>query len=504
VLAVTVLGSGIAFLDATVVSVALPEIARDLDADLGALQWTLNGYLLTLASLILLGGSLGDRYGRRLIFNVGIAWFAAASVLCALAPNVETLIAARVLQGIGGALLTPGSLAIIEATFRPEDRGRAIGAWSGLGGAAAALGPLLGGYLIEAVSWRAIFWINVPLGLFVIAMANRYVPETKDPTVGGRLDYRGSMLATLGLAGITFALIQAPEQGLISPSVILAGGLGVAAFIAFVVVERRILHPMIPLDIFSSRQFTSANLVTFVVYAALGGVFFLLVVFLQVVLGYTPLAAGVASAPVTLLLLLLSPRAGALAQKYGPRVPLTVGPIVIGVGFLMIGTIEAGDSYLTGVLPGVLVFGLGLAMVVAPVTATVLAAADPRHSGMASAVNNAVARVAGLVAVAVFPLIAGLSGGDLLDPEALADGFSIAMTAAAVLAVAGGVLAWFTISNDVLDTAPVGDDASSPARAATDRSCGVAGTPLRPSREASSAPITEQPPGRDRPAPESA
>ena len=492
ILAVTVLGSGIAFLEATVVSVALPEIARDLDAGLGAIQWTLNGYLLSLAALILLGGSLGDRYGRRLIFNIGIAWFAAASVLCALAPNVEILIAARVLQGVGGALLTPGSLAIIEATFHPSDRARAIGAWSGLGGAAAALGPLLGGYLIDAVSWRAIFWLNVPFGVFVILMANRFVPETKDPTVGGRLDYRGSLLVTLGLAGLTFALIQAPEQGVGSPGVLLSIAIGVAALVGFVFVERRIRYPMMPLDIFSSRQFTAANLVTFVVYAALGGVFFLLVVFLQVVLGYSPLEAGAASAPVTLLLLLLSPRAGALATRIGPRIPLTIGPIVIGAGFLLIATIEAGDSYVSGVLPGVLVFGLGLALVVAPVTATVLAAADPRHSGVASAVNNAVARVAGLVAVAVFPLIAGLSGGDLLDPVALGDGFRVAMIAAAVMAVAGGVLAWLTISNDVLDTAPVGDDASSPARAATDRSCGVAGTPLRPAREADCIPLSAQ------------
>ena len=486
------------------VSVALPEIGRDLGADLGSLQWTLNGYLLTLASLILLGGALGDRYGRRLIFNVGIAWFGAASVLCALAPTVEALIAARVLQGIGGALLTPGSLAIIEATFHPSDRARAIGAWAGLGGAAAAIGPLVGGYLIDAVSWRAIFWLNVPLAVFVIVMANRHVPETKDPTAGGRLDYRGSLLVTLGLAGLTFALIQAPEQGVASAGVVLSLVIGVAAAIAFVFTELHTPNPMISLDIFKSRQFTSANLVTFVVYAALGGVFFLLVVFLQVVLGYSPLAAGAASAPVTLLLLLLSPWAGSLSQRIGPKIPLTVGPIVIGAGFLLLSTIDAGDSYFRDVLPGIVVFGLGLALVVAPVTATVLAAADPRHAGVASAVNNAVARIAGLIAVAVFPLIAGLSGADLLDPEALAGGFQTAMIAAAVMVIAGGVLAWLTISNDVLDTAPVGDDASSPARAATDRSCGIAGTPLRPAREARCVPASDQPAARDGPTPAAA
>ncbi|MGI9557355.1 MAG: MFS transporter, partial [Solirubrobacterales bacterium] len=329
---------------------------------------------------------------------------------------------------------------------------------------------------------------------FVIAMAKRHIPETRDPTISGRLDYAGSLLITLALAGLTFALIQAPAQGLGSAGVVLSIVVAVFAFTAFVIHERRVDNPMIPLDIFSSRQFTSANLVTFVVYAALGGVFFLLVVFLQVVLGYSPLAAGVASAPVTLLLLLLSARAGAISQRYGPRLPLTLGPIVIGIGFLMISTIEPGDSYVTDVLPGILVFGLGLAAVVAPVTATVLAAADADHAGVASATNNAVSRVAGLVAIAVFPLIAGLSGSDLLDPVALGDGFQTAMIAAAVMAIAGGVLAWFTISNDVLDTAPVGDDASSPLRAATDRSCGVAGTPLRPSREASCVPVTSGPP----------
>ncbi len=490
VLGVTVLGSGIAFLEATVVNVALPEIGRDLDADLAGLQWTLNGYLLTLAALILLGGSLGDRYGRRRIFTIGVVWFAAASALCALAPNIEVLVAARVIQGIGGALLTPGSLAIIEATFHRDDRGRAIGAWSALGGVAAAIGPLVGGWLIEAVSWRAIFFINLPLGVFVVWAAARHVPETRDPTISGRLDFLGSALASLALAGITFTVIQAPEDGLGSPLVLAALVLGLVSAVAFVRVERRSPEPMLPLSIFDSRQFTSANVVTFVVYAALGGVFFLLVVFLQVALGYSPIAAGAASLPVTALMLVLSPRAGALAQRIGPRLPLTVGPLLIAVGVLMMRQIDPGSSYVGSVLPAVVVYGLGLSLVVAPITATVLAAADPRHAGVASGVNNAVARTAGLAAVAGLPLIAGLSGNDYSNPAAITDGFHVAMLACAILSLGGGVLAWLTISNDVLETTPT-TDGDTPDRAATDFSCGVAGTPLRPAREARCAPVEE-------------
>src|SRR5688500_14641066 len=306
VLAAAVLGSSVAFLEATVVNVALPELGRDLDADMAGLQWTINGYLLTLAALILLGGSLGDRYGRRRIFEVGVVWFTLASALCAAAPNVEVLVAARAFQGIGGALLTPASLAIIESTFHRDDRGRAIGLWSALSGVAAAAGPLLGGYLIHAVSWRAIFLINLPLGAFVVWMSRRHVPETRDETITGRLDAAGAVLAAAGLGGVTFALIHAPEHGIGSPSDVAALVVGLAALAAFVIAERRSAQPMLPLSIFSSRQFSGANLVTFVVYAALGGVFFLLVVFLQVALGYSPIAAGAASLPVTALMLVFS------------------------------------------------------------------------------------------------------------------------------------------------------------------------------------------------------
>jgi len=481
-LATAVAGSGMAFLDGTVVNVALPDIGRDFDASTSALQWILNGYLLTLASLILLGGSLGDRYGRRRVFVLGVGLFTFASLLCAVAPSVELLIFARLLQGVGGALLTPGSLALIEASFRPGDRARAIGAWSGLGGVATALGPLLGGYLIGAISWRAIFLINLPIGAFVAWAATKHVPESRDPMAGGRLDLQGAVLAALGLAGTTYALIEAPGQGA-SAAVLVSGLGGILALVAFFVGERRSANPMLPLEIFRSRQFSAANGVTFVVYAALGGFFFLLVAFLQISLDYTPIEAGAASLPVTLLMLLFSARAGALAQRIGARIPLTLGPLIIAAGLLWMTQIEPGDSYVSAILPPIVVFGLGLTLVVAPVTATVLAAADARHSGIASGVNNAVARVASLLAVAVLPIVAGLTGDAFYDPAKMTDGFQMAMFVCAALAAAGGLLAWLTISAEVLhaEAEPGGD---TPERLAEDFSCGVGAPPLRPGREA--------------------
>jgi EmrB/QacA subfamily drug resistance transporter len=473
VLAIAVLGSGIVFLDGTVVNVALPRIGDDFDSETSSLQWILNGYMLTLASLILLGGSLGDRYGRRRIFVIGVAWFTAASLLCALAPSADALIAARLLQGVGGALLTPGSLAMIESSFRPGDRARAIGAWSGLGGVAIALGPLLGGYLVEAVSWRAIFLINVPIGLFVAVTATRHVPETRNPDAPQRLDGPGAVLAAVGLAGTTYALIEAPDQGLSARIVAAAVG-GVLALIAFIATERRSVHPMMPLGLFSSRQFSAANLVTFVVYAALGGVFFLLVAFLQISAGYSPIAAGAASLPVTLLMLLFSARSGALAQRIGARIPLTVGPLVIALGMLLMAQIDPDASYLTSVFPAVVVFGLGLTLVVAPVTATVLAAADSRHSGIASGINNAVSRVAGLLAVAVLPLIAGLTGDAFFDPAAMTSGFHTAMYVAAAMSALGGLIAWLMIDSDVL----AGDEPNEPVTG--EFSCPVNGPPVLP------------------------
>jgi EmrB/QacA subfamily drug resistance transporter len=473
VLAVAVLGSGMAFLDGTVVNVALPKIGSSLHASTSTLQWILNGYLLTLASLILLGGSLGDRYGRRRMFVIGVCVFTAASLLCAVSPSATMLVFARMLQGIGGALLTPGSLAMIEASFRPSDRAAAIGAWSGLGGIVTALGPLLGGFLVDAVSWRAIFLINLPIGALVVTMAARHVPETRDPTASGHLDFVGAALAAVGLGGSTYALIEAPGKGG-SALVLIAGVAGVGALIGFLVAERRSPSPMMPLAMFSSRQFSAANLVTFVVYASLGGVFFLLVAFLQISLGYSPIGAGAVLLPVTALMLAFSTRAGALAQSIGAKIPLTVGPIVIAVGLLLMLRIDRGDAYLSSVLPAVLVFGAGLTLVVAPVTATVLAAADSRHSGIASGINNAVSRVGGLLAVAVLPVAAGITGDRFYDPAKMAHGFHMAMMICAVLALLGGILAWLTISSEVLVVEPdqPGDCL------ATDFSCGVTGTPL--------------------------
>jgi EmrB/QacA subfamily drug resistance transporter len=449
VLAVAVLGSGMTFLDGTVVNVALPHIGRELKTSTGTLQWIVDGYLLTLASLILLGGSLGDRYGRRRIFTVGALLFTAASLVCAIAPSAGALVAARMLQGVGGALLTPGSLSMIESSFRPEDRARAIGAWSGLGGVATAMGPLVGGYLVGAVSWRAVFVINLPVGIFVVVMARRHVPETRDPTAGGRLDSAGAALAALGLAGITYALIEAPTKGA-SPIIFATAIGGVVAFVAFLLRERRARSPMMPLGLFASRQFSAANAVTFVVYAALGGVLFMFVAFLQIAMGYTPVESGAASLPITALMLALSARSGALAQRIGPRIPLTVGPLVIAAGMLLMIRIGHGDSYVTSVLPAVIVFGLGLTLVVAPVTATVLAAADERHSGIASGINNAVARVAGLLAVAILPVVAGLEGHRFYNAHDMSNGFHVAMAATAGLSVVGGLVAWATISSDVL------------------------------------------------------
>jgi len=448
VLLATVLGTGIAFLDMTVVNVALPTIGKELDATVAGLQWIVNGYTLTLASLILIGGSLGDRFGRRRVFLVGIVWFAVASLFCGLAPTEAALVAARVLQGIGGALLTPGSLAIIQASFTPGDRARAVGAWSGLSGIAAAIGPFVGGWLVGAGSWRLIFLINVPLAIAAVAVTLRYVPETRNPESVGGIDAAGAVLTVVGLAGVSWALIESGERGA-TAATLTAGAIGLAALTGFVEVERRSRHPMLPLEIWRSRQFTAANLVTFLVYAAIGINFFLLSVALQQVLGYSPMHAGLATMPVTALMLAFSARAGLLAERIGPRLPMTVGPLIVAVGLAMLSRVQEGTTYLGTVLPGVIVFGLGLTLTVAPLTATVLAAASARYAGIASGVNNAIARGAGLLAIAVIPGLAGLTGDAYKDPAAFASGFRTAMLISAVLAAAGGALAWLFIRNEV-------------------------------------------------------
>ncbi|MCY7366391.1 MAG: MFS transporter [Frankiaceae bacterium] len=448
VLAATVLGSGIALLDSTIVNVALPTVGRDLGADFAGLQWTVNGYVLTLAAFILLGGTLGDRFGRRRVFVVGVVWFAVASLLCGLAPDVTALVAARLLQGVGGALLTPGSLAILSASFRHEDRGAAIGAWSGLGGLAAAAGPLLGGVLVE-VSWRLVFLVNVPLCVLVVVITQRHVPESYDDRAPDTLDVAGAVLGALALAGTTYALIAAGEDGA-SRTVLLTGAGGLLAAAAFVAVELRSPAPMLPPAIFRVRQFTAANLVTFAVYAALGGLFLLLVVHLQVVVGWSPLVAGSALLPVTLVMLLLSARSGALAARIGPRRQMTVGPLLCAAGVLLLREIGPEADYLRDVVPGVVVFGLGLACTVAPLTVTVLAAVEARRAGLASGVNNAVARTAGLLAVAVLPVAAGITGDDYRAPEQFAQGYGVALLLIAGLLALGGALAWTLVRDDVV------------------------------------------------------
>ncbi len=478
----TVLGTGIAFLDMTVVNVALPTIGKELDATVAGLQWIVNGYTLTLASLILIGGSLGDRFGRRRVFLVGIGWFALASLFCGLAPSEGALVAARALQGIGGALLTPGSLAIIQASFRPADRARAVGAWSGLSGIAAAIGPFVGGWLVGAGSWRLIFLINVPLAIAAVAVTIRYVPETRDPDSVGGIDVSGAVLTAIGLAGVSWALIESGERGA-TAGTLAAGAIGVSALAGFLAVEWRSRHPMMPLEIWRSRQFTAANLVTFVVYAAITINFFLLSVDLQQVLGYSPMHAGLATVPVTALMLALSARAGMLAERIGPRLPMTVGPLIVGVGLALLSRVQAGTTYLGTVLPGVIVFGLGLTLTVAPLTATVLAAASERYAGIASGVNNAVSRGAGLLAIAVIPGIAGLTGDAYRDPAAFTSGFRTAMLISAMLAAAGGALAWLFIRNEVAGRA----HASPAARLDRRHYCAADGAPLATARDAQRA-----------------
>ena len=442
VILAAILGSGVAFLDSTVVNVALPHIADDLGGGLSGLQWTLDSYLLTLSALLLLGGALGDEYGRRRMFVAGLVWFTVASVLCGIAPNIGALIAARALQGAGGALLVPGSLALITASFRSEDHGSAIGAWSGLTGVATSIGPFLGGWLVDAVSWRLVFLINVPLAALALWVTLRHVPESHDPQAGERPDFFGAATATLGLAGVVFALIQGPAEGW-SPFVILAGLVGAAALVAFPFVELRVRSPLVPLDIFNSRQFSGANGTTFVVYAALGVALFLVVVELQTVLDYSALAAGAATIPITVLMLLLSPRAGRLSQRIGPRVPMTIGPLVVAAGLVLLAGIGPGTTYVTGILPGLVVFGLGLSLTVAPLTAAVMGSVEENHVGVGSGVNNAVARIAGLLAVAVLPALAGLETASA--GVEFTDGVARALYISAALAVVGAIISWITI-----------------------------------------------------------
>ncbi len=414
-LVATILGSTVVFLDSTVVNVALPAIADGLDAGLAGQQWVVEAYMLTLVALLLVGGSLGDQFGRRRMFVVGLIAFGITSVLCAVAPTVEFLIGARALQGIAGALLVPGSLAIVAATFEGAARGKAVGTWTAWTGIATVIGPAGGGALVGFTSWRAIFWVNLPLIAATVALTLHSVEESRDPEAFRGIDWTGIGLSAAGLGGPVFALIEQPTRGWGDPAVWIPFVAGIACFAFFVLHEARARHPMLDLGLFRIRNFAVANLTTLTAYAGLIGGLFFVGLFLQQVAGYSALEAGLATTPISLILFFLSPRWGRLASGTGPRLPMTLGPIVGGIGLLMLLMVGADGDYVTEVLPGILVFGLGLSATVAPLTATVLDSVEERHVGIASGVNNGISRVAGLLAIAVLGAVISAYFGSTLD-----------------------------------------------------------------------------------------
>src|SRR5918992_1480412 len=417
ILVAAILGTTVVTVDGTVVNVALPAIEDDLGGGLAGQQWTANAYLVTLGPLLLIGGSLGDIFGERRVFAFGVGAFGVTSLACALAPTIEILVAARALQGVAGAVLTPAALAVIVANFAPDERGKAVGAWTAWGGVGTVLGPLIGGQLVDAASWRWIFAINVPIVLVTMWLILRVVPQARERDPDARVDVVGALLCALGLAGMTFGLIEQPLRGWGSPLV--AGPLIVGAllFAGFLVWEARTRHPMLPLGLFKRHNFAFGNIETFAMYGGLGLLFFFLVLFLQQVAGWSALAAGTATLPVTLTMFALSMRFGALADRYGPRFFMGVGPLLCAAGMALFLRLDADVNYLTDLLPGLLLFGLGLSICVAPLTATVLADADEHNAGIASGVNNAIARVAGLVAIAAVGAILAAQFGSKLDEE---------------------------------------------------------------------------------------
>jgi EmrB/QacA subfamily drug resistance transporter len=509
----TILGSTIVFLDATVVNVALPAISDELDAGLAEQQWVVEAYALATVCLLLVGGALGDQFGRRRMFELGLVGFGVTSVLCAVAPTSEILIAARALQGLTGALLVPGSLAIIAATFEGADRGKAVGTWTAWTGIATVIGPAGGGALVEAVSWRAIFWVNVPLVIFTVLLTRRHVQESLDPEADRSIDWLGILLSALGLGGIVFAFIEQPMFGWSDPLVAIPLIGGVVLFALFLIWESRYRHSMLDLGLFRVRNFAVTNLETLIVYSGLIGAFFFVTLFLQQTVGYSPLGAGFATTPISLILFALSPLFGKIATGIGPRVPMCVGPIVGGIGLIMLTRVDAGASYVGDVLPGVIVFGLGLSATVAPLTATALNSVAENRVGVASGINNAVARVAGVLAIAVFgaliagefastvdgrvadsnlssradqaiseakdnplqrPSTNGLPPGQAAEVDSATaagaeDGFHLAMMAAGTLMIVGGVIAGIGLRNPPRETeyespraAPAGECAHCP------------------------------------------
>jgi EmrB/QacA subfamily drug resistance transporter len=456
------MGSFVAGLDATVVNVALPSIRDDLGGGLAGQQWVSNAYLLTLGSLILVAGSLGDLYGERRVFSIGVGGFGVVSVLCAVAPSIEVLILGRALQGVFGALLTPSALAVIISVFPADERGGAIGSWTAWSGIAMVIGPLAGGWLVDAASWRWIFAINVPFVLITLALVAVAVPKASGRREV-RLDWLGALLTVLGLAGPVLALIRQPEAGWGSPEVWAVGLGGIALLVAFVIHERRTPEPMLPLDLFKRRNFTFGNLQTFAMYGGLGAMFFFLTLFLQQVAGYEALEAGIATIPTTLVMFTLSKRAGRLADRYGPRLFMGVGPLISAVGVALMMRLDEDIDYWTELFPALIVFSLGLVATVTPLTATVLADADEHNAGIASGVNNAIARVAGLLCVAAIGAVVsavyvnGMGGaaGDTLEvipgmPQSVTasvDAFHVGMGVCAALVALGGVLGLVGIRN---------------------------------------------------------
>lgn len=458
-LVATILGSTVVFLDSTVVNVALPAIRDGLHGGLAGQQWVVEAYMLTLVSLLLVGGSLGDQFGRRRMFVFGLVGFGATSALCAVSPTVEFLVGARALQGIAGALLVPGSLAIVAATFEGEARGKAVGTWTAWTGIATVIGPAGGGALIGLTSWRAIFWVNLPLIAATVGLTLHSVQESRDPDAFRGIDWAGIVLSAAGLGGPVFALIEQPAHGWADPLVWVPLLAGIVCFALFVWHEARARHPMMDLGLFRIRNFAVANLTTLSAYAGLIGGLFFVGLFLQQVAGYSPLEAGLATTPISVILFVLSPRWGRLASGTGPRLPMTLGPIVGGAGLLLMMRIGAGGDYVVDVLPAVLVFGLGLSATVAPLTATVLDSVPEHRVGVASGINNGVSRVAGLLAIAVLGAVisarfgalagSGVSGGPLTAnaPDASTSAFHLGVVIAGVLMILGGIVAGFGIEN---------------------------------------------------------